>query len=226
MNTFSAFKRFTSFLVLILLTFFTFACSATANLVGQDLPESITICHASGDADHPYTELTLALDELPAHSKDPDDIIPAPADGCPTELVPDANDGKITICHATSSAVNPYNKITIALSGLSGHGKHEQDLILQSDTEDCPNGTQTPTLTLTPDGTLTVTPTITPTPTVTLTPQVTDTTSGDGEKITICHATGSKKNRYVMITISVNGLNGHEKHDGDIIPAPAGGCPE
>lgn len=27
------------------------------------------------------------------------------------------------------------------------------------------------------------------------------------------------------ITISVNGLNGHGKHEGDIIPAPAQGCP-
>lgn len=47
----------------------------------------------------------------------------------------------------------------------------------------------------------------------------------DGGKITICHATGSQKNPYVRITISVNGLNGHENHSGDIIPAPASGCP-
>jgi len=44
-------------------------------------------------------------------------------------------------------------------------------------------------------------------------------------KITICHATGSEKNPYNEITISVNGLNGHDKHPGDIIPMPAGGCP-
>ena len=44
-------------------------------------------------------------------------------------------------------------------------------------------------------------------------------------KITICHATGSDKNPYNEITVSVNGLNGHGKHSGDIIPAPDGGCP-
>jgi hypothetical protein len=44
-------------------------------------------------------------------------------------------------------------------------------------------------------------------------------------KITICHATGSMTNPYVIITISINGLNGHGGHEGDIIPAPAGGCP-
>jgi len=47
----------------------------------------------------------------------------------------------------------------------------------------------------------------------------------NGKKITICHATGSTKNPFVEITIDANGLNGHAKHSGDIIPAPAGGCP-
>ena len=45
------------------------------------------------------------------------------------------------------------------------------------------------------------------------------------EKITICHATGSKTNPYNEITVSVNGLNGHDKHEGDIIPMPESGCP-
>jgi len=45
------------------------------------------------------------------------------------------------------------------------------------------------------------------------------------DKITICHATGSKTNPYNEITVSVNGLNGHDKHEGDIIPSPEGGCP-
>ena len=45
--------------------------------------------------------------------------------------------------------------------------------------------------------------------------------------ITICHKTGSAKNPYVQISVSENAIkNGHGKHDGDIIPAPKGGCPE
>jgi len=44
------------------------------------------------------------------------------------------------------------------------------------------------------------------------------------EKITICHATGSEKNPYVEITISVKGLNGHLYHEGDVIPVPPEGC--
>lgn len=48
-----------------------------------------------------------------------------------------------------------------------------------------------------------------------------------GEKITICHATGSETNPYVEITISVSALPAHENHQNqeDIIPAPANGCP-
>jgi hypothetical protein len=47
-----------------------------------------------------------------------------------------------------------------------------------------------------------------------------------GEKITICHATGSATNPYVEITISVNAIPAHLAHQygKDIIPAPAEGC--
>ena len=41
----------------------------------------------------------------------------------------------------------------------------------------------------------------------------------------ICHATGNKKNPYVLLTVNANGLKGHSKHTGDIIPAPEEGCP-
>jgi hypothetical protein len=51
-----------------------------------------------------------------------------------------------------------------------------------------------------------------------------DDSGKDKGKITICHATGSMTNPYVVITISVNGLSGHGDHEGDIIPAPAAGC--
>lgn len=50
--------------------------------------------------------------------------------------------------------------------------------------------------------------------------------TGPGDKITICHATGSEKNPYVTITVDRSGLNGHGDHAGDLIPAPDGGCPK
>jgi hypothetical protein len=46
-------------------------------------------------------------------------------------------------------------------------------------------------------------------------------------KVTICHATGSTSNPYVVITVDVHALKAHTQHqDGrDVIPAPSGGCP-
>ena len=38
-------------------------------------------------------------------------------------------------------------------------------------------------------------------------------------KVTICHATGSSSNPYVTITVSSNGLDGHNRHAGDIVPS-------
>lgn len=44
--------------------------------------------------------------------------------------------------------------------------------------------------------------------------------------VTLCHATHSQTHPYDTITVDNQGqLNGHIHHDGDIIPAPASGCP-
>ncbi len=55
---------------------------------------------------------------------------------------------------------------------------------------------------------------------------VLDASNNQDDKITLCHATGSTTNPYVEITVSVAGaMDGHATHPGDIIPAPAEGCP-
>jgi hypothetical protein len=46
-----------------------------------------------------------------------------------------------------------------------------------------------------------------------------------GQNVTICHRTKSTKHPYVRITVSQAALPAHMKHNGDIIPAPASGCP-
>ena len=158
---------------------------------GADSSDSPTVCHATGDASNPYEEINVNSAELQEHSGHPEDFNPAPMGGCPTNPV-EISDGKITICHATSSETNPYNEITVSVNGLNGHGKHEGDIIPAPE-DGCP---------------------------------ATSPGAGNSDgKITICHATSSKKNPYNEITVSVNGLNGHDKHAGDIIPAPEGGCP-
>lgn len=200
-------------LLLLGMAIWTLAACSSIKPVVKENDGKITICHATDKTDAPYDKLTLDLDQLPEHSKHPDDIIPAPVDGCPPTLHKNENDGKISICHATSSASNPYNEITIDFNGLHGHSGHKNDII-PAPVDGCPSVMTTPTITMTP--TITQTPTITPTPDATI-------ISGKDGKITICHATGKKG--YVMITISINGLNGHSHHERDIIPAPASGCP-
>jgi hypothetical protein len=197
-------------------------CKVSIPAVLSDNDGNITICHATTDTANPYEEVSVDFEQLEAHADHPDDLIPAPADGCPETITPGTNDGKITICHATDSATNPYNEITIDFNGLNGHGKHQDDIIPAPESG-CSSVQETPTITETPA--ITETPTITETATVTTTPEATTSAGDTGEKITICHATGSSKNPYVQITISINGLNGHDKHARDIIPAPAEGCP-
>jgi hypothetical protein len=41
-----------------------------------------------------------------------------------------------------------------------------------------------------------------------------------GEKVTICHHTGSKKNPFVTITVSENALDAHLAHGDTIGPCP------
>ncbi|HEX4733333.1 MAG TPA: hypothetical protein VH247_02880 [Thermoleophilaceae bacterium] len=49
--------------------------------------------------------------------------------------------GKITICHATGSATNPYVEITISVNGLNGHGDHQDDRdIIPAPADGCPAG--------------------------------------------------------------------------------------
>jgi hypothetical protein len=44
-------------------------------------------------------------------------------------------------------------------------------------------------------------------------------------KVSICHRTNDPARPYRLITVSEKALKGHSKHYGEIIPAPATGCP-
>jgi hypothetical protein len=116
------------------------------------------------------------------------------------------DNNKVNICHATGSESNPYVSITVsenAVNGNGGHGSHHGDLI-PAPAGGCPGGSKGDHDHKDDDG-------------------------GHGsKKITICHATGSDKNPYVVITIPEKAWwNGHKDgHNGraDIYPVPAGGC--
>lgn len=88
----------------------------------------ITICHATSSETNPYSEITVSVNGLNGHAQHEGDVFPiSEEEGCPAS--PALTSGKITICHATSSKKNPYNEITISVNGLSGHNKHQGDII-------------------------------------------------------------------------------------------------
>jgi hypothetical protein len=209
---------------------------------------NITICHATNSESNPYEELTISVNGLNGHGDHEGDIIPMPAEGCPVGVIvtdvptEDADDDvEFTVCHATGDVTAPYEELSVTEVELSMHLEHTNDINPVPAT-----GCPTYPIVIT-DGQVTYCHATGDA----LLPYEEITVSVDGlddhdehvddvfpiseeegcpttlvtDKITICHATSSKKNPYVQITISVNGLNGHDKHSGDIIPMPAGGCP-
>jgi hypothetical protein len=216
---------------------------AVALLTACNGSAPVNACHATGEPANPYEEITIdSTATAEEHLAHPDDIYPVPEGGCPTSPVEVINN-TITICHATSFNLKPYNEITVSVYGLNGHGKHEADII-PAPAGGCPTspleiiedeitichatGSETNpydeiTVSLNGlNGHVTHEDDIVPAPAggCPKSPLVIE----DG-KILICHATGSTKNPYNEISVSVNGLNGHDKHENDVIPAPGGGCP-
>ena len=103
-------------------------CPTSPVVINDD---KITICHATSSETNPYNEITVSVNGLNGHGAHEGDLIPVPEDGCPASPVSleNSTDGKITICHATSSKKNPYNEITVSVNGLNGHDKHAGDII-------------------------------------------------------------------------------------------------
>jgi hypothetical protein len=203
---------------------------------------NITICHATGSETNPYEEITVSVNGLNGHSMHEGDLIPMPAEGCPDALVVTDTD-EIAICHVTDDAANPYEVVMVPSAELDEYLLANPTDINPMPVSGCPAY-----LIEVDDGKITFCHANDDTPRsyeeITVSVNGLD-GHGDHEydvfpisadagcpaslpsngTVTICHATGSAKNPYVKITVSVNGLNGHDKHKGDIIPAPAGGCP-
>jgi hypothetical protein len=176
----------------------------------------ISICHATGSATNPYVLITVDRNGLNGHDRHPGDIIPAPASGCPRQLESTGSTsstvaaGRVRICHATASGL--FVAIAVDSNSLNGHGDHLDDII-PAPAEGCPYSLRQFALQLVSSTTTVEGTSNTPRTTVPL----------PAGKISICHATAA--GFYVEITVDRSGLNGHDDHDGDIVPAPATGCP-
>jgi hypothetical protein len=203
---------------------------------------NITICHATSSETNPYEEITVSVNGLNGHGDHEGDVVPMPAEGCPVAAPIVTDVDEIAVCHATGDVANPYEVVMVTSADLDAYVLANPNDINPMPLAGCPTY-----LIEVNDGKVTfchanndvsksyeeITVNV-------------DGLDGHGdheedvfpiseeegcpassavEKITICHATGSEKNPYVKITVSVNGLNGHGGHSGDIIPVPANGCP-
>lgn len=171
-------------LTLALLVVFATACAPVHIDASptQTLSE-ITMCHANHDGEEAYTPLILGPHDVILHIlHDQDDIIPAPATGCPDKIVKNSSREGVTICHLMNKNTKSYRKIALPSDNLALHIPHTGDFLLAAQDKTCPNqiSTATPTPTKTPRPTSTpkaATHTQTPTqsPTITVTASLTPT---------------------------------------------------
>jgi hypothetical protein len=132
-------------------------------------PTKLTICHETGSASNPWRRITVSSRAmanpksssgklLRGHLRHTGDAVVVGTAACPSVSDTPAPTGtaptRITICHKTGSASNPYRRITVSsraianpssASGklLRGHMRHAGDLLMPGVTP-CPSGnTQT-----------------------------------------------------------------------------------
>jgi fibro-slime domain-containing protein len=74
------------------------------DIFGNREKGQITICHATASASNPYIKITISENALKAHKEHHDgkDIIPAPAEGCPSSVIPPSGPYIDLSCKITS----------------------------------------------------------------------------------------------------------------------------
>lgn len=207
---------------------------------------NITICHATSSETNPYEEISVSVNGLNGHGDHDGDVIPMRAEGCPVASIAtttDTDTDEIAVCHVTGDAANPYEVVMVPSAEWDAYRLANPNDINPMPSTGCPVY-----MIEVNNGEVAFCHVNTSQAYEELVVRV-DGLGGHGDhaedvfpiseadgcpasavavdegKVTICHATSSKKNPFVEITVSVNGLNGHDKHNDDLIPVPAGGCP-
>jgi hypothetical protein len=125
---------------------------------------------------------------------------------------------RVTICHATGSTSNPFVQITPSKIGVvNGHLNHQDatDIVPAFTYADKGTAMFFAGQNLSDTGLYQLAHSC----------QLPTTGGGvsssfDNGKVTLCHATGSATNPFVLITVDASGaLDGHAKHGDDVIPA-------
>jgi hypothetical protein len=80
---------------------------AQARTEAPPSPKKTTICHKVSSAKKPYVKLVVGTRALKAHMKHADDIIPAPAAGCPTTVLSPSRGGRKLSATLTGAAEVP-----------------------------------------------------------------------------------------------------------------------
>lgn len=130
-------------------------------------PSKLTICHKTGSSSNQWRRITVSSRAtanpksksgkvLYGHLRHTGDAVVVGTAPCPSVAQTPAPTGtmptRVTICHKTGSAANPYRRITISSRAVTnpnspagktmrGHMRHTGD-ILEPGTTPCPPGTQ------------------------------------------------------------------------------------
>jgi hypothetical protein len=107
--------------------------------------QAVSVCHYTGSNAAPYV-LVQAPPDGGEHAAHGDDIIPAPAGGCPAtyqgtqpprptptptptpEPEPEPS-GEVTLCHATGDSSRPYVELTVLRNRVREHERHRRDIV-------------------------------------------------------------------------------------------------
>ncbi len=166
---------------------------------GSGTPNAaVTVCHVTGNATTPYTEVTIAADQVAAYlNQNAGSFVGAcpnsgSSSGSGSGGTPVPN-GSLAVCKVTgsASALN-YAQVVVTVDQLAAYLNRNAGFVGACPSAGDPNGN----------------PGALPT-----------------GFVTICKVTGNASTPYTALTVAADRVGAYLNQAGTIAPAPAGGCP-